>query len=126
MASNSSSRVHAECQKQKPYGSWPSRPDFAAVNTAAISVLLALLQRWLPDGHRAANEWVARNPRRADRTSGSFKINLRTGRWADFATGDKGGDVISLAAYLFGLSQLESAQRIASMLGVNPKEAHRG
>jgi hypothetical protein len=36
-----------------------------------------------------------------DQNPGSFSINVRTGRWADFATGDKGGDVISLAAYLF-------------------------
>ena len=46
------------------------------------------------EGH----EYVARNPTRADRRPGSFKINLRTGRWADFATGDKGGDPVSLAA----------------------------
>ena len=38
--------------------------------------------------------------------------------WADFATGDKGGDVISLAAFLFGLSQAEAARRIAGMLGL--------
>lgn len=63
-------------------------------------------------------EWVARNPRRADRQLGSFKINLRTGRWADFATTDRGGDPVSLAAFLFSLSQAEAASRLASMLGV--------
>jgi hypothetical protein len=103
-----------------------ARVNFAAVKTAALPLVPALVKRWLPDGRREAGEWVARNPRRDDRTLGSFKINLRTGRWADFATGDKGGDVISLAAYLFGLSQLEAAQRIASMLGVNLEEAHHG
>ena len=46
---------------------------------------------------------MARNPTRPDRRPGSFKINLTTGRWADFATGDRGGDPVSLAAYLFGL-----------------------
>ncbi len=99
--------------------------DFAAVNTAAVSSLPAILQRWLPDGRREASEWVARNPRRDDRSPGSFKVNLRTGRWADFATGDKGSDVTSLAAYLFGLSQVEAAQRIAEMLGIrNGEECH--
>ena len=43
------------------------------------------------------------NPTRADRRPGSFSVNTRTGRWADFATGDRGGDVVSLAAYLHGL-----------------------
>jgi hypothetical protein len=103
-----------------------ARVNFAAVKTATVPVVPALVKRWLPDGCRKANEWVARNPRREDLRPGSFKVNLRTGRWADFATGDKGGDIISLAAYLFGLSQPEAAQRITSMLGVNVEEAHRG
>jgi len=59
---------------------------------------------------------VALNPRRHDRSPGSFKVNLRTGRWADFATGDKGGDPVSLAAYLFNLSQADAARRLAAML----------
>jgi hypothetical protein len=94
------------------------RVDFDAVNRAALVALPALAQRWLPDGRRLGREWVARNPRRDDRHPGSFKVNLLTGRWADFATGDAGGDVISLAAYLSGLSQREAAQRLAHMLGV--------
>jgi hypothetical protein len=61
---------------------------------------------------------TARNPRRADRRPGSFRINLNTGRWADFATGDGGGDVVSLAAYLFSISQAEAARQIAGMLGI--------
>lgn len=92
--------------------------DFASINRAALPVLPALLARWLPDGQRAGTEWVARNPTREDRNLGSFRINLRTGRWADFATGDKGGDVVSLSAYLFGLSQVGAARRIAIMLEV--------
>ena len=48
----------------------------------------------VPHGRRLGSEWIARNPTRADRHLGSFKINLRTGRWADFATGDAGGDLI--------------------------------
>ena len=77
-----------------------------------------MAKRWLPDGKRRGFEWVARNPTRADRKSGSFKINLRSGRWADFATGAKGGDVISLAAHLFGLSQVEAARKIAAMVAI--------
>jgi DNA primase len=77
-----------------------------------------MLRRWLPDGRREGNEWVALNPTRADKHPGSFKVNLRTGRWADFATGDKGGDLISLAAHLHGLSQVEAARKLARMLGL--------
>jgi hypothetical protein len=95
-----------------------TRCNFAAVNRAAQLHLPYLLERWLPDGRRRGNEWVARNPRRADRHAGSFKVNLLTGRWADFATGDAGGDVISLAAYLAGISQSEACHHLATMLGL--------
>jgi hypothetical protein len=94
------------------------RVDFDRVNRAALAALPALLARWLPDGRQMAGEWVARNPRRADRQPGSFKINIRTGRWSDFATGDKGGDVVSLAAYLAGISQAEAARELARALGI--------
>jgi hypothetical protein len=49
-------------------------------------------------------------------------VNTHTGRWADFATGDKGGDIISLAAFLFNIRQNESRKRIAEMLGVHSHE----
>ena len=97
----------------------PARLDFAAINAAALRDLPAMLGRWLPDGKLiGGREYVARNPRRADRTDGSFAINVRKGCWADFATGERGGDPISLAAFLFGLSQIEAARKLAAMTGV--------
>ncbi len=98
-----------------------SRLDFPAINRAALASLPALLRRWLPDGRQVGREYVARNPRRADKRAGSFKVNTRTGRWADFATGDAGGDVISLAAYLSGTGQGDAAKNLAAMLGVEPE-----
>jgi hypothetical protein len=94
-------------------------PDFSRINGAALPALPALCARWLPDGKRIGREFVSLNPRRKDRRVGSFKINLQTGRWADFATGDKGGDAVSLAAYLFGLRQSEAARRLAEALGIS-------
>ena len=95
--------------------------DFERINRAALSALPALLTRWLPGGRREGGEYVALNPTRDDRHLGSFRINLRTGRWADFATGDRGGDPISLAAYLSDLKQCEAAEKLASMLGVETR-----
>lgn len=94
------------------------RPSFEEINRAALAALPSILDRWLPDGRRDGPEFTVRNPTRADRRAGSFKVNLRTGKWSDFATGDKGGDPVSLAAYLFGLTQAEAARRLADMLGV--------
>jgi len=96
--------------------------DFERINRAALSALPALLTRWLPGGRREGGEYVALNPTRDDRHLGSFRINLRTGRWADFATGDGGGDPISLAASLSNLKQCEAAVRLAGMLGVAPAD----
>src|SRR5690349_3595847 len=91
--------------------------DFAAVNRAALGRLPDMLARWLPGGRVEGREYVVRNPKRRDQRPGSFKINLDTGRWADFASGDRGGDPISLAAFLAGCSQIEAAHRLAGMLG---------
>ena len=94
------------------------RLNFHAVNSAALPALPALLNRFAPGGTIRSGEWEGRNPRRADRKSGSFKVNVRTGRWSDFATGDAGGDPVSLIAYLANLSMGEAARRLADMLGV--------
>ena len=79
--------------------------DFKRIAVAALGQADAIVRRWLPDGRRDGAEWVARNPRRDDRRLGSFKVNLTTGRWGDFATGESGGDLIALGAYLFRLKQ---------------------
>jgi hypothetical protein len=92
--------------------------DFAEINRAALAAFPAVLARVLPAGKRVGAEIVALNPRRADRHLGSFKINRYNGRWADFATGDKGGDPISLVAYIADVPQAEAARLLARMLGI--------
>ena len=93
--------------------------DFGAVNAAARACLPALVERWLPDGKRVGREWLALNPLRVDRRLGSFKVHLVTGKWADFALDEaRGGDPVSLAAYLSGQSQSDAARALADMLGV--------
>jgi hypothetical protein len=92
--------------------------DFRSINQAAVPALPAILARLLPGGKISGGEYVVRNPARADRRPGSFKINLRSGRWSDFATGDRGGDPVSLVAYLENVSQGEAARMLARMLGL--------
>ena len=97
-----------------------TRVDFARLDRIALGRLSEILARWLPGGRIEAREYVALNPKRADRRPGSFKVNLSTGRWSDFAKGDAGGDLVSLVAYLTGLNQREAAIRLADSLGVDP------
>lgn len=92
--------------------------DFELINRVALGSSRAVVLQWLPGGRVEGHEYLALNPRRRDTRLGSFKINLETGKWADFATGEAGGDLISLAAFLSGCSQTEAATRVASMLGV--------
>lgn len=91
---------------------------FQEVNAVTLKSLENLCHGWLPDGRKKGAEFVALNPTRADRHPGSFMINLTTGRWADFATGDKGGDPISFYAYINGLTQIQAARELAKALGV--------
>lgn len=94
------------------------RIDFDRIARAALPHAESVVQRWLPGGRREGAEWVALNPTRADHRRGAFKVNLRTGRWCDFSTNDRGGDLISLGAYLHRLPQVEAAIRLATMIGV--------
>lgn len=73
-------------------------------------MLPSILDHVLPSGEIVCGEYVSINPTRNDQNAGSFRINLETGKWADFATGDFGGDPASLIAYLSGSSQVEAAR----------------
>ncbi len=95
------------------------RIDFDQVRRASQRNVLPILHRICPGGRVLAGEYEVRNPKRIDRNPGSFRINVRTGCWSDFATGDSGGDVISLVAYLFDISQSEAARRLSSLLSLS-------
>lgn len=88
---------------------------------AALALRAAdyLVPEWLPDGRRQGGEWVAVNRARGDRRPGSFGVSLETGRWNDFADDTaKGGDLVSLLAYLRGCRQVDAAQEIDRQLGL--------
>jgi hypothetical protein len=94
--------------------------NFAAINAAALVRLPTLLRRWLPDGKVSFGDYVAKNPRRDDKRPGSFRIGISNGKWIDFATKDKGGDPVSLFAFLQGVGQAQAALDLARLVGVNP------
>ena len=96
--------------------------DFKEVAAAALQSIDTLLRQWLPNGKQENSEWSSSNPTRNDRNPGSFKINLKSGVWSDFSTGDSGGDLISLYAYLHGLEQLAAMKEVAGYLGMDSVE----
>jgi hypothetical protein len=95
------------------------RLNFKAVAREALAQGHFLVSAMLPGGRMEGQEYVVRNPLRPDNAPGSFKVNLRTGHWADFATDSKGRDLISLTAYLLGISQGKAAWRVVKDLGLD-------
>jgi len=66
------------------------------------------IQKLLPAGKYQGKEYVVLNPTRNDGKAGSFSINVITGKWSDFATGNAGNDLISITAYVKGISNVEA------------------
>ena len=70
------------------------------------------IQKLLPGGKYQNSEYVVKNPTRLDNNAGSFSINVTSGEWSDFATGDAGRDLISLIAYIKRILPLEACFEI--------------
>lgn len=91
--------------------------DFNQLNCQIKPHTLYLLKKLLPSGKLEKHEYISLNPTRNDKRAGSFRINVMTGKWADFATGDKGGDIISLWAYVNGTRQIDAARALQAIVG---------
>jgi putative DNA primase/helicase len=94
----------------------PRQPDFEIVNAAALAAYPGLLQRWFRAGRLEAGEFVVGNLQ--GDPGASLKINVKSGLWSDFATGERGGDPVSLYAAIHGLRQAEAAERLSEELGL--------
>ncbi|MBL8448006.1 MAG: DUF927 domain-containing protein [Zoogloeaceae bacterium] len=92
--------------------------DFQRIKTAALNDARRIVEAWAPGGRYEGAEYSALNPRRADHAAGSFKVNVVKGVWRDFASEEGGGDLVSLVAYLDGVSQAEAARALARFLGI--------
>lgn len=76
--------------------------DFRALADRLLISSDTLVPAWLPGGKRQGKEWVCGDV--GGGAGHSLSVNLLTGRWADFATGDAGGDLISLYAAIHELT----------------------
>lgn len=101
--------------------------DFLNVAASALDRIEAVCSHWLPAGKRAGHEWEI-----GDRTGApgkSLKVHLsgsKAGTWADFAASDKGGDLISLVAYVDNCGQLDAARKLAEFLGITAGQGEPG
>lgn len=89
--------------------------DFQALNEAALARCPGLLETLLPGGKLRGHEYVCGN---LDGAPGdSCSVNIHSGKWSDFATGQGGGDLISLVAEQRGVNQVEAARLLGDMVG---------
>ena len=83
----------------------------------------SILRAWLPDGRVEGADYVALNPTRNDRKPGSFRVDITDGKWIDFATDDRGGNLVSLSRYLHGGTISEAAERVRRDAGLSAVSA---
>jgi len=99
--------------------------DLDIINCSLRANPVQWVSSWLPDGKVSGAEYLAKNPRRNDQSLGSFSVKIKgnkVGVWADFSTGDKGSNLISLYAYLLGLNHttkdgyMVAAKKLANVM----------
>lgn len=95
--------------------------DFKSLNSRLQPYWESILITNAPGGKVVGNEYKASG---INGGSGrSFSFNLVSGKWADFATGDKGNDVISYYALVKSVSQGEAAKELTTVY-VDSKPMH--
>ncbi|QPC44036.1 hypothetical protein HW532_15855 [Kaustia mangrovi] len=90
-------------------------PDFDAINAAALAAYPGLLHSWFPSGKVHGHEFKVGSLQ--GEAGDSLSINTKSGAWADFATGDRGGDPVSLYAAMRGISQGDAAKELGGAIG---------
>ena len=96
--------------------------DFNEINAKLIGSAESYCNEWLPGGKVKGGNYRIGG---IDGSLGSsMAVNLSTGQWFDHATEDKGGDLISLYAAIYNLSQIEAGKELegtVNILRINPK-----
>ena len=88
--------------------------DFKELHQATLPKLEQLLRGIYPSGKVVGREFKIGNLR--GEAGDSLSVNIDTGVWGDFATGEKGGDFTSLLAARLGYSQTDAALLVQTML----------
>lgn len=90
--------------------------NFEALAAALLQMADSLVARWLPGGAQRGHEYQCGSL--SGGAGSSCSVNLTNGRWADFATDDKGNDLISLYARVNDLTMGKAALQLAREHGL--------
>lgn len=79
---------------------------------------------WMDRNYKTERgEVLILNRARGDQSPGSLSFNRETGQWADFATGDKGADLVGMGKMVLGFSTMtEAAESLAQHLGISESD----
>lgn len=91
--------------------------SFAGIKQRYSENPLPILRELVGAGEIQGSDYVALNPRRNDKHRGSFRVDIATGRFYDFATGDRGGSVIDLAMFVYNCGIIEAATKLGNFWG---------
>jgi len=94
--------------------------DFKTLASHLLGEARTFVPGLLPGGKLIGNEWTC-----ADKTGNSgtsMKVNIQSGKWSDFATGEAGGDLISLYAYVKGMKNGEAFKELTGDPGATREE----
>ena len=89
--------------------------DFQSIKQKYRENPLAILKQLVGRGQIEGSDYVILNPNRNDSKLGSFRIDISTGRFHDFATGDRGGSIIDLAAFAYNCDIVEAAKHLQQL-----------
>ena len=90
--------------------------QFKALADALLPMAGTLVPDWLPGGRRNGREWTCGSL--AGEAGSSCSVNLVTGKWADFASGEQGVDLLSLYAAIHNIEMHEAAVQLARAHGL--------
>lgn len=86
--------------------------DFSALKYQSKDNMLSIIRYLVGTGKIEGDDYIALNPTRNDAKPGSFRINIITGKFHDYATGEGGGNIIDLAMYIWKSSAKEAAEKL--------------
>lgn len=102
---------------------------FKELADALLARADSVVPAWLPGGRFNGHEYVCSSLSGGE--GSSLSVNVRSGQWADFASDEKGGDLLSLYAAVHGLTMGKAALQVArdegleDVAGVMPDPKHQ-
>ena len=76
---------------------------------------IEILKKLVGNGKIEGGDYVVLNPRRSDKKAGSFRIDISSGKFYDFATRDRGGSILDLAMFVYNCDLLTAAQKLQQL-----------